>query len=122
MRAEAAGTAPASRSAASARPSRAKTDASATAGQHRIDVASYAAERLPHALRLVVETESMVTRKRREQPAVELVTIARDARQEFGERKRGLKRSRAVPREARRHQDHAGEHGGRLPAPLGIEP
>ena len=95
----------------------------ATAGEQRVDMTPHAAERLPQPLHLRLETPPVVFGEAGEQPAVKLVAVAGDPRQEFGERQRRLVGAGAVPGEPRCHQHDASEHRRRLAAqvrlPLG---
>jgi len=82
-------------------------------------VPAHPTEGLPHPPCLVLEPAAMGVGEPRQQPAIEPVAIAGDPRQQFGERQAGLPGAGAVPRQARRHQHHSGQHGRRLPAEVG---
>ena len=78
--------------------------------QERVDVPAHAAERLAQPLHLGVEPLPMIGRQRTEQPAVEVVAVARDARQQLGERQPGMMGARAPAGKPRRHEHHARKH------------
>jgi hypothetical protein len=79
------------------------------------------AERLMQPPCLLLQSATMIGGQRREQPAVELVAIPGDPRQQFGEGQPRLPRAGAMPGQARRHQHHACKHGARFPPQLGFE-
>ena len=74
----------------------------------------YATEGLAQTAGLLVQNLPMIRRQLRHQPAVELVAVAGDPREQVGQWQACGGRSRPVAGQTRGHQDHARQHGSRL--------
>ena len=74
----------------------------------------HATEGLAQTAGLLVQNLPMIRRQLRHQPAVELVAVAGDPREQVGQRQTRGGRSRPVTGQTRRHQDHARQHGRRF--------
>jgi hypothetical protein len=70
------------------------------------------AEGLAALVALLLESLGMGAAGPGEEPLVELVAVAGDARQELGQRHRGVERRRAISADAGGHEDGAGENCG----------
>ena len=88
--------------------------ASTAARQQGIDVPANPAERLPQACCLGLQPSPVPCWQPGHQPPIEAVTIAGNPGQQFGQWHPCLWCPRPPARQARGHQHHASQHGGRL--------
>ena len=86
------------------------------AGERSVDVPANSPEGLPQQRGLLLEPIAVAGGQAGEQPAIEIVAVARDPGQKIAQRHGCLGRPWPMAGEPRGHQHHASEHGRRFPA------